>query len=95
MQRIEALSSINRTLHKRTSSLESTGNKLDSSEGDEALASYGSNPDYLRANSTASSSKSFLTENHSWTSDQDSIPYAPSEIASEIQVSFFLFVCYF
>ncbi|PWA88505.1 U-box domain-containing protein kinase family protein [Artemisia annua] len=85
MQRIEALSSINRTLHKRTSSLESTGNKLDSSEGDEALASYGSNPDYLRENSTASSSKSFLTENHSWTSDQDSIPYAPSEIASEIQ----------
>ncbi|KAI3720864.1 hypothetical protein L2E82_31861 [Cichorium intybus] len=68
-QRLEALSSINRALHQRTSSLESPGN----------------NPDFLRENSTIFSTRSFGTENHSWTSDQASTSYAPSEFSSEIQ----------
>nr|XP_043633966.1 U-box domain-containing protein 35-like [Erigeron canadensis]XP_043633967.1 U-box domain-containing protein 35-like [Erigeron canadensis] len=88
VQRFEALSSINRVLHKKTSSLESPRNKLlDSFQGDETTLSYGSNSnaDYFRANSMVSSDRSFLTENHSWTSDQDTISYAPSEISSEIQ----------
>ncbi|KAK9060980.1 hypothetical protein SSX86_018160 [Deinandra increscens subsp. villosa] len=84
----EAFSSINRTLQTETSSLESPGNKfLDSGgEGDETTVSYANNADYFHANSTVSSSRSFLNENQSWTSDQESsIPYAPSEISSEIQ----------
>ncbi|KAI3808902.1 hypothetical protein L1987_24865 [Smallanthus sonchifolius] len=82
MQRFEALSSINRTLLKRTS-LESSGNKfLDScEEGDNATVSNASNP----VNSIVSSNRSFSTESNSWTSDQDSISDAPSEISSEVQ----------
>ncbi|XP_071705806.1 U-box domain-containing protein 35-like [Rutidosis leptorrhynchoides] len=86
MQRVEALSSINRTLHKKTSSVNTPGNKfLDSYEEDETGVYYGSNSDYFRANSTISSNRSFLNENHSWTSDQGSVSFAPSEISSEIQ----------
>ncbi|XP_076897307.1 U-box domain-containing protein 35-like isoform X2 [Bidens hawaiensis] len=62
------------------SSLKIFRNKfLDSGEGDENKS------EYIHANSTVSSSRSFLTENQSWTSDQDGIAYAPSEITSEIQ----------
>ncbi|KAI7749334.1 hypothetical protein M8C21_023669 [Ambrosia artemisiifolia] len=51
--RIEALSSINRALHKETSFSESSRNKfLDSGEGDETTVSYAGNPDYFHANST-------------------------------------------
>nr|XP_043629465.1 U-box domain-containing protein 35-like isoform X2 [Erigeron canadensis] len=88
MQRFEALSSINRTLHKKTSSIGSPRNKLlDSFQGDETTVSYGSNSnaDCRYANSTVSSDSSFLTESRSWTSDQDTISYAPSEISPEIQ----------
>ncbi|KAD7480357.1 hypothetical protein E3N88_03493 [Mikania micrantha] len=86
--RLEALSSIDRTVHKEASSSKSLGNKfLDGSERDETTVSYDSNPDYNIANSTVSSNTSFLTENHSWTYDQDSMPGAPSEISSEIQDS--------
>ncbi|KAI3800067.1 hypothetical protein L1987_35375 [Smallanthus sonchifolius] len=83
---LEARSSINLTLHKETSSSKSSENKfLDSGEGDEATVSYASNPDHFHKDSTVSSSRSILTENRSWRSDQDSKPYAPSEISSEIQ----------
>ncbi|XP_076895404.1 U-box domain-containing protein 35-like [Bidens hawaiensis] len=59
---------------------ESSRNKfLDSGEGDENKS------EYIHANSTVSSSRSFLTENQSRTSDQDGIAYTPSEISSEIQ----------
>ncbi|KAF5800345.1 putative protein kinase RLK-Pelle-RLCK-IXb family [Helianthus annuus] len=85
MQRFEALSSINRTLLKKTP-LESSENKfLESCEGDDATVSNASNPDYFNENSIVSSSRSFRTESQSWTSDQDSIPDAPSEIALENQ----------
>ncbi|KAL8210815.1 hypothetical protein R6Q57_005252 [Mikania cordata] len=84
MQRFEALSSINRTLIRRT--LESSESKfLDSCEEDDATVSYASNSDHFRANSMVSSSRSFATENHSWSSDQDSISDAPSENLSEVQ----------
>ncbi|KAJ0856051.1 putative protein kinase RLK-Pelle-RLCK-IXb family [Helianthus annuus] len=84
--RFETPSFKNRALHKETSSSESSGNKFfDGGEGDETTVSYAGNPDYFRANSTVSSSRSFLTENQSWTSDQDCIAYAPLEISSEIQ----------
>lgn len=39
----------------------------------------------MRENSTIFSTRSFGTENHSWTSDQASTSYAPSEFSSEIQ----------
>ncbi|KAK1421382.1 hypothetical protein QVD17_23678 [Tagetes erecta] len=85
MQRFEALSSINRTLVKKPSS-ESSGNKiLDSCERDVTTVSSASNPDYSYENSIVSSDRSFLTENQSWSSDQDSISDAPSEVSSEIQ----------
>ncbi|KAK9078023.1 hypothetical protein SSX86_002080 [Deinandra increscens subsp. villosa] len=85
MQRFEALSSINRTLLKRTS-LEISENKfIDSCEGDDTTVSSTSNPDYLGANSMVSGNRSFSTESQSWTSDQDSISDAPSEISPEIQ----------
>ncbi|KAL9995696.1 putative protein kinase RLK-Pelle-RLCK-IXb family [Helianthus debilis subsp. tardiflorus] len=85
MQRFEALSSINRTLLKKTP-LESSENKfLESCEGDDVTVSNASNPDDFRENSIVSSCRSFLTESQSWTSDQDSIPDAPSEIALENQ----------
>ncbi|KAI3793109.1 hypothetical protein L1987_35723 [Smallanthus sonchifolius] len=83
---LEARSSINLTLHKETTSSESSEKKfLHSGEGDEATVSFASNPDHFHENSTVSSSRSVLTENRSWRSDQDSIPYAPSESSSEIQ----------
>ncbi|KAL7613409.1 hypothetical protein Lser_V15G09182 [Lactuca serriola] len=69
MQRFEALSSINRTLHQRTSSFENPEK----------------NTDFYRANSNDFSTRSFGTENHSWTSDQASSSYAHSEISTEIQ----------
>ncbi|KAD5961339.1 hypothetical protein E3N88_12812 [Mikania micrantha] len=84
MQRFEALSSINRTLVRRT--LESSESKfLDSCEEDDATVSYASTSDHFRANSMVSSSRSFATETHSWSSDQDSISDAPSENLSETQ----------
>ncbi|XP_076894117.1 U-box domain-containing protein 35-like isoform X2 [Bidens hawaiensis] len=72
MQRFGALSSINRTLLKKPSLEISEDKFLD--EGDDATVSNASN-------------RSFLSENQSWTSDQDSISEAPSEISSEIQSS--------
>ncbi|KAL4575986.1 hypothetical protein LXL04_012074 [Taraxacum kok-saghyz] len=69
MQRFEALSSINRTLHQKTGSVDIPGENSDS----------------FRANSNAFSTASFGTENQSWTSDQASTSYAPSEFSSEIQ----------
>ncbi|KAI7738726.1 hypothetical protein M8C21_008617, partial [Ambrosia artemisiifolia] len=84
MQRFEALSSINRTLLKKTL-IESSENKfIKSCEGDDATVSDASNHDEFLENSIVSSSRSFLTESQSWTSDEDSIPGAPSEIASDI-----------
>ncbi|MFS8024740.1 hypothetical protein Hanom_Chr16g01466951 [Helianthus anomalus] len=87
MQRFEALSSINCTLLKN--SFSKFQNKfLESCDGDDAMvsnASNPSNPDDFRENSIVSSNRSFLTKSQSWTSDQDSIPDAPSEIALENQ----------
>ncbi|KAI7738730.1 hypothetical protein M8C21_008621 [Ambrosia artemisiifolia] len=84
MQRFEALSSINRTLLKKTPIESSENNFIESCEGDDVTVSDASNPDEFLENSIVSSSRSFLTESQSWTSDQDSIPDAPSEIASDI-----------
>ncbi|KAK1409220.1 hypothetical protein QVD17_35745 [Tagetes erecta] len=81
------------TPHIEKNSPESFGKKfLDSGfQGDETTVENASNPDYIHANSTVSSNRSFLTETHSWASDQDPIRYAPSESSSEIQDNNFNF----
>ncbi|XP_061997820.1 U-box domain-containing protein 35-like isoform X2 [Rosa rugosa] len=93
MQRFQALSSMNQNLlntkAKSNEIIHSKHQSLDLGEEKDAMTmnSYPSNSDVGRALSHSSSTRSFVTDNQSWTSDQASTSDVVKNYSSESQVN--------
>lgn len=90
MQRLQALSTINQTVHHtRTNSVDSDHSRilsLDIGKMDKVVSAYPSNADIDYANRQIPGSRNLATDNQSRTSDQASTSNAPTEFSSESQV---------